>query len=109
MWFFGMWVNIIMAVTSARIMFDGENVNYEHDSDDFNDYQEDKVMDCDEARLKCAYRNGCGMALQNYMIGCSTVIQGPGVSVCPEHCQHSLIALTSTEEGQQLMNVNNSN
>ncbi|XP_069701013.1 growth arrest-specific protein 1-like [Periplaneta americana] len=57
---------------------------------------------CEEARLKCAYRTGCGMALQNYIVGCSAVLHGPGTS-CPETCQHALIALTSTEEGKDLM------
>lgn len=60
---------------------------------------------CEEARLKCAYRVGCGMALQNYMVGCSAVLQGPEPTYCPEVCQHALIALTSTEEGKNLMTV----
>ncbi len=25
---------------------------------------------CDTARLKCAYRAGCGLALQNYVLAC---------------------------------------
>ncbi|KAJ8942603.1 hypothetical protein NQ318_006233 [Aromia moschata] len=58
---------------------------------------------CEEARLKCAYRMGCGMALQNYLVGCSSVLQGPYPTHCPEICQHSLIALLSTEEGNDLM------
>ncbi|XP_030760204.1 growth arrest-specific protein 1-like [Sitophilus oryzae] len=58
---------------------------------------------CEEARLKCAYREGCGKALQKYLIGCSTVLQGPRPSYCPEICQLSLIALVSTEEGKALM------
>lgn len=62
---------------------------------------------CEEARLKCAYRVGCGMALQNYLVGCSAVLQGPYPTYCPQICQHSLIALTSTEEGKQLMSVSN--
>ena len=60
---------------------------------------------CEEARLKCAYRTGCGMALQNYIVGCSSVLHGPPTSTCPETCQHALIALTSTEEGKDLMTV----
>ncbi|CAG9813097.1 unnamed protein product [Phaedon cochleariae] len=60
---------------------------------------------CEEARLKCAYRVGCGMALQNYLTGCSAVLEGNAFpSRCPEICQHSLTALTSTEEGKHLMN-----
>ncbi|KAB0802373.1 hypothetical protein PPYR_04559 [Photinus pyralis] len=60
-------------------------------------------ISCEEARLKCAYRVGCGKALQNYMVGCSAVLQGPESPSCPENCQHALIALTSTEEGRDLM------
>lgn len=62
-------------------------------------------MPCEEARMKCAYRVGCGMALQKYLVGCSAVLQGPQPTYCPEICQHSLIALTSTEEGKELMRV----
>lgn len=62
-------------------------------------------LPCEDARMKCAYRSGCGMAIQNYMVGCSAVLQGPDVDYCPEICQHSLIALTSTEEGKALMTV----
>lgn len=59
--------------------------------------------ECAEARLRCAYRTGCGAALTNYLLWCSDVVHGaPG---CPEPCQHALIALTSTEEGKNLMNV----
>ncbi|XP_067002333.1 growth arrest-specific protein 1 [Anabrus simplex] len=59
---------------------------------------------CEEARLKCAYRTGCGMALNNYMLGCSGVVQrASGASHCPEVCQHALIALTSAEEGKELI------
>ncbi|KAF5301334.1 hypothetical protein FQA39_LY10732 [Lamprigera yunnana] len=60
-------------------------------------------VSCEAARLKCAYRVGCGMALQKYMVGCSAVLQGPDATTCPEICQHALIALTSTEEGRDLM------
>jgi growth arrest-specific protein 1 len=57
---------------------------------------------CEQARLKCAYRAGCGMALQNYIVGCTGVLHGASTS-CPESCQLALIALTSTEEGKDLM------
>lgn len=64
------------------------------------------LVPCEEARLKCAYRTGCGSALQNYMMSCSALIHGSHPSViCPESCQHALIALTSTEEGKDLMTV----
>jgi growth arrest-specific protein 1 len=61
-------------------------------------------LPCEQARMRCAYRVGCGMALQNYVVGCSGVLQGPPPTQCPEICHHSLIALTSTEEGKDLMN-----
>ncbi|XP_054278783.1 growth arrest-specific protein 1-like [Macrosteles quadrilineatus] len=61
-----------------------------------------RKVSCEEARLKCAYRTGCGMALQNYMVGCSSVLRDSGAH-CPESCQHALIALTSTDEGKDLM------
>ncbi|KAG8336310.1 1,3-beta-glucanosyltransferase gas1 [Homalodisca vitripennis] len=62
------------------------------------------TVSCEEARLKCAYRTGCGMALQNYIVGCSTVLRD-SAGACPESCQHALIALTSTDEGKDLMTV----
>lgn len=61
-------------------------------------------MRCEDARLRCAYRTGCGMALQHYMTGCASVLQGDN---CSETCQHALIALTSTDEGKELMKVKN--
>ncbi|KAG7301417.1 hypothetical protein JYU34_014364 [Plutella xylostella] len=58
---------------------------------------------CTEARLRCSYRQGCGTALNNYLMLCSDVMSEP-TDQCPEPCQHALIALTSTEEGKELMN-----
>lgn len=63
------------------------------------------AIPCEEARLKCAYRVGCGRALQQYLVGCSSVLQGNYPTHCPEICKNSLIALTSTDEGKALMNV----
>jgi len=60
------------------------------------------MEDCEVARMKCAYRVGCGMALQNYVIGCGDVMTGKATR-CSEHCKKALIAITSTEEGQALM------
>ncbi|XP_050305342.1 growth arrest-specific protein 1-like isoform X2 [Anthonomus grandis grandis] len=61
-------------------------------------------MPCEEARMKCAYREGCGKALQHYLIGCSGVLPGPeGLAYCPGICAFSLVALISTEEGKALM------
>lgn len=48
----------------------------------------------------CIYRIGCGNALQHYLTGCAPVLQG---NDCSETCQHALIALTSTDEGKELM------
>lgn len=59
-------------------------------------------MTCEDARIKCALRAGCGMALQNYMLGCADLISGR-ISECDPYCRNSLIALTSTEEGHALM------
>ncbi|XP_045777251.1 growth arrest-specific protein 1-like [Maniola jurtina] len=58
---------------------------------------------CEEARMRCAYRTGCGAALNNYMYLCNEVLTKPASS-CPNECGHALIALTSTEEGKELMN-----
>ncbi|XP_047522162.1 growth arrest-specific protein 1-like [Pieris napi] len=58
---------------------------------------------CEEARMRCAYRSGCGAALNNYMMLCSDVLAQPS-DHCPKECEHALIALTSTEEGKELMN-----
>lgn len=59
---------------------------------------------CEQARMRCAYRTGCGAALSNYMYLCDEVLSKPA-TVCPKACEHALIALTSTEEGKELMNV----
>ncbi|CAH0724396.1 unnamed protein product, partial [Brenthis ino] len=58
---------------------------------------------CEQARMRCAYRTGCGAALSNYMYLCDEVLSKPA-TVCPKACEHALIALTSTEEGKELMN-----
>ncbi|RZF44178.1 hypothetical protein LSTR_LSTR003818 [Laodelphax striatellus] len=59
---------------------------------------------CEAVRLKCIYNAGCSMALQNYMYGCSAVMHAdPPYQHCPEPCQLSLIALTSTDDGRRLM------
>lgn len=66
------------------------------------------AIPCEEARLKCAYRVGCGGALQQFMVGCSNVLQGSFPSHCSEKCRNSLIVLTSTDEGKALMDVSKS-
>lgn len=65
------------------------------------------VMSCEDARLRCAYRSGCGMALQQYLTRCSSVLRG-AVGACPEICLHALVALTSTDEGKEFMTVSRS-
>lgn len=62
------------------------------------------AMSCVEARTRCAYRTGCGAALGNYMMMCESVLTEP-VKACSRECSNALIALTSTEEGKELMNV----
>lgn len=61
-------------------------------------------VSCNVARMKCAYRAGCGLALQNYALGCLDLVKGK-TQVCSTHCRHALIALMSTHEGQRLMKV----
>ena len=68
------------------------------------DLPQPEEVPCDIARLKCAFRSGCGLALQNYAIGCLGLVKGQS-DVCNTHCRHSLIALLSTFEGQRLMKV----
>lgn len=61
---------------------------------------------CEEARLKCAYREGCGTALKHYLVGCSGVLQNAEYfNHCPQVCFNSLIVLVSTQEGKALMEV----
>ncbi|QQP54396.1 Uncharacterized protein FKW44_007218, partial [Caligus rogercresseyi] len=55
-------------------------------------------------RLRCAYRAGCGSALQNYFLGCSEIVRGNArAATCTTHCRHALISLASTPEGSRLM------
>ena len=65
---------------------------------------EPETVPCNMARMKCAYRAGCGMALQNYGLGCMDLVEGK-TSMCNTRCRHSLIALMSTHEGERLMKV----
>lgn len=98
--------------TPSAFEFQNETASSFADGDDEDDveaaaqHQQDQppggIETCEVARLKCAYRVGCGMALQNYMVGCSDVITGSSQR-CSDHCRNSLIALTSTEEGEALM------
>uniref|UniRef100_T1IMB0 furin n=1 Tax=Strigamia maritima TaxID=126957 RepID=T1IMB0_STRMM len=57
---------------------------------------------CDVARAKCHFRDGCGLALRNYMFDCADMMAGR-TARCSESCSRALIALMSTEEGQLLV------
>jgi len=57
---------------------------------------------CNDAYLTCAYRGGCGKALQNYMVNCAELREGL-TETCSKQCQFALIALLSTPEGERLM------
>lgn len=60
---------------------------------------------CAIARMKCAYRKGCGTALRSYIIDCASVLAGKASS-CSTLCKRALISLTSTPEGKKLMACN---
>ncbi|KOB69073.1 putative Growth arrest-specific protein 1 [Operophtera brumata] len=74
-----------------------------HGATDKTFYYKQHTTPCVQARTRCAYRTGCGAALSNYMMMCDAVLSEPA-SYCPKECSHALIALTSTEEGKELMN-----
>ena len=59
-------------------------------------------VNCGQATLACANRDGCGMALEQYMLSCSDLVTGADSS-CSAQCRLSLIALLSTPEGDRLM------
>lgn len=59
-------------------------------------------MDCNAARIKCMYRVGCRKALESYLTGCRSVVNGE-VERCGHFCTMTLIALTSTRQGSDLM------
>ena len=59
-------------------------------------------VQCSLATLQCANRDGCGLALQQYLVSCSDLVTGL-TDVCSKQCQLSLIALLSTPEGERLM------
>lgn len=63
---------------------------------------DDEEHACNETRLKCAFRSGCGTALNNYLQFCAADLSR-NATTCPEACQHALIGLASTEEGKKLM------
>lgn len=57
---------------------------------------------CSAAFMACAYRDGCGRALEQYELTCANLVSGL-TDVCSLACQHALIALLSTPEGGRLM------
>ena len=57
---------------------------------------------CNDAYLTCAYRGGCGKALQSYMLNCAELREGL-TDTCSRQCKFALIALLSTPEGERLM------
>lgn len=59
-------------------------------------------VSCSMATLACANRDGCGLALEQYLLSCSDLVQGED-DTCSRQCQLSLIALLSTPEGERLM------
>ena len=59
-------------------------------------------VSCSMATLACANRDGCGLALEQYLLSCSDLVQGED-DTCNRQCQLSLIALLSTPEGERLM------
>ncbi|KAI1296897.1 hypothetical protein HDE_05095 [Halotydeus destructor] len=60
---------------------------------------------CDVARIKCAHRQGCALALAHYVTDCADLVAGR-TDRCHGHCQRALIALVSTDEGTSLVNCN---
>lgn len=60
---------------------------------------------CNHATMACAYRGGCGLALQQYMQSCSDLVSGI-TDTCSKDCRFALIALLSTPEGKRLMECN---
>ena len=59
---------------------------------------------CSKAWLSCSYRDGCGLALQQYVSACSDLVAGHS-SHCDVNCRLALVALLSTTEGERLMQV----
>ena len=59
---------------------------------------------CRFAQLKCSYRTGCGATLQSFLIECDALIHNR-TNVCSNRCKNTLVGLTSTVEGQNLMSV----
>lgn len=65
------------------------------------------VVMCEDLRLRCAFADGCGVALHNYFLKCDKMLQTEPTS-CPDSCLYALVALTSTVEGKSMMEVSTS-
>ena len=52
--------------------------------------------------MSCMYRGGCSVALQQYELTCASLVNEL-TDTCSRQCQHALIALVSTEEGERMM------
>lgn len=61
---------------------------------------------CDDVQQLCARRIGCGMALQNFFIGCKDNLFGEDTSVCSIPCKRALISLLSSEDDAGLDFIN---
>ena len=59
---------------------------------------------CSQAWLACSYRDGCGLALHQYVSACSEMVRGSRAQ-CDLNCRLALVALLSTTEGERLMQV----
>lgn len=62
------------------------------------------IVLCEDLRLKCAFAQGCAVALHNYFLKCDKTLQS-NPTYCPDSCLYALVALTSTEEGRSMLEV----
>lgn len=60
---------------------------------------------CEKARLQCTMRTGCQMALNNFFLGCNSVITGEEAR-CTTACKRALVSLLATEDGAGLAFIN---
>ena len=75
-------------------------------SSNYNDnetIENNNTSTCRFAQLKCSYRTGCGQTLQSFIIECDSLINNQ-TEICTNRCKNTLVGLTSTPEGQKLMN-----
>lgn len=60
---------------------------------------------CEHARMHCTMRTGCQMGLNNFFVGCSSVINGEDTH-CTTACKQALVSLLATADGAGLAFVN---